>query len=181
MYVQKKLIPVRACRLGDGSDMEKRMLSEGRLRLRDDGDYEVFTMETQGERGEIAHRGDYVKTDAEGHLWPNRQAFFEENHTRLQGDWFSQTRPVYLAWTPEEPESDAVRFLREKGLLSLHPETPERFYSASLWDTVETAARSAVLVFYAVERDDTGRVIRVDFNFVEKGVFERTYDVVPGP
>ena len=46
--------------------------------------------------------------------------------------------------------------------------------------TTETAAQTAVVMFYSVERDEDGRIRHIDFNFVEREYFDRTYEIIGG-
>ena len=45
---------------------------------------------------------------------------------------------------------------------------------------LETAAQTAVVMFYSVERDVDGRIRHIDFNFVEREYFDRTYEIIGG-
>ena len=47
-----------------------------------------------------------------------------------------------------------------------------------LWGTVLKADNDAVIIFYSIEYDDNNNIKDVDFNFVERGEFERTYNIV---
>ena len=42
----------------------------------------------------------------------------------------------------------------------------------------EAAAEDAMIVFYSISYDDAGNVIDCDWNFVERGEFDRTYSVI---
>jgi hypothetical protein len=48
-----------------------------------------------------------------------------------------------------------------------------------LFGTLESAARDAVIVFYAIRRDDAGRITDADFNLVDREAFEQTYEWLP--
>ena len=177
-YAVKTAVKVRAWRLGDQSAMEMDLIAQGKIRLREDGAYELFSQEATGETGQIAYRGDYFKVDSSTRPYPNDKAFFEAHHTPLGEDWYLQSSSPLPIWTAEEPMNDAVRFLLDTGALAFHPEDPARYYSAFLWGTTETAARDAVILFYAIERSEDGRIIRVEFNFVARGEFDAAYTVL---
>ena len=57
----------------------------------------------------------------------------------------------------------------------IDPEDPERYFGAVLFGAPLTAARNAVLLFYRIGYAEDGSVEDADFNFVERGEFERTY------
>lgn len=178
MLVQKIAVRVQAWQLGAGTAKEREMIESGKILLRSNGDYELFSQEATGENGQIARRGDYFKVDAEGLPYPNEKAFFEKNHEHLENDWYLQkTRPVE-AWTADEPENDIIRFLLDKKLLQIHPENPDRYFSAFLWGTLETAARDAVIVIHHAKKNDRGEIVTVDFNFVAKPAFDSTYTIL---
>ena len=42
--------------------------------------------------------------------------------------------------------------------------------------TMLQAARDAVIVFYSIVRDENGMLTDADFNFVERSIFEQTYE-----
>ena len=150
--VKKKEIPgafVTAYRLGDPHPELDKLIRAGILIPHEDGVYEIFTRETLGNRGELVREGDYLKMDMGGYPYPNPREYFEENHIPLAGrDNAYQTisRPK-AAWLSTHPISPEIRFLLEHKGLVLNPENPERFFTAPLWGTVETAAADAVLVF----------------------------------
>ena len=48
IWVRKKDVPVQAWQLGENTEMEKRMIREGKIVPREDGRYEVFSLEAAG-------------------------------------------------------------------------------------------------------------------------------------
>ena len=74
--------------------------------------------------------------------------------------------------------NDAVQYLFDRELVVLHEDDPAHFFSAFLWGTEETAAKDAIIVFYQIQRDDRGKIIKIDFNFVGKSEFDKTYQIV---
>ena len=68
-----------------------------------------------------------------------------------------------------------IRFLKEHKGLVICPEDPDRYFTAPLWGTLESAGANAVIVFYRVERDVNGSILDVDFNFVAHVEFEKSY------
>lgn len=69
---------VSAWRLGDNSDMEKRLIQEGKIKL-SGGLYEIFSREAMSGSGESANAGDYFKVDSQGYPYPNNKEFFEKS------------------------------------------------------------------------------------------------------
>lgn len=177
-WAKKKTSRIQAWQLGKDTPMERKMIEEGRIIKRDDGRYELFSQEATGPVGQIASAGDYFKVDPPDCPYPNEKGMFERKHRHLEGDWYEQiTEPVQI-WTVDDPECEEIEYLLASGQLHIHPDDPEHYFSAKLWGTEETAARDAVVVFYEIERDDEGAIERVDFNFVERGYFEKNYSVI---
>ena len=176
--IKKEGKRVKAYRLGDESPVLDDLERRGLLLRRNDGAWEIFSREAVNGSGQLAKTGDYLKLDGDGCPYPNDAAFFAENHRPLGGDEYEQLPKPLEAWTAREPVSDAVRFLMaEKGLV-LDPDRPDRYFTAPLWGTLESAAEDAVVVFYRVDRDGEGRVTDAEFNFVARSEFERSYRVL---
>ena len=169
---------VRAWQLGAGSEMEQAMLAQGLMIRHKDGSYELFSQEAVDGRGEQAQAGDYFKVDNSGRPYPNERTWFEAKHQHLAGDIYTQLPEQLTAWSVDEPTGEELRFLLDQGLLALHPETPDHYFSAILFGAPLSAARDAVLVFYSVERAPNGQLCRVDFNFVAREAFEQTYTII---
>ena len=169
-------IIVRACRLGSGTKLERELLASGKLFLRSDGKYEVFSQEAKEGQGEIACPGDYVKIDTDGYPYPNERSFFEQYHYQIREDGFRQkSRPV-ATWQIGDPSCEAIAFLHQTGRLEIHEEDDAQYFKAELWGAPLSAAKDAVIVFYSIERDELGTILDVDFNFVARSEFERTYE-----
>lgn len=178
MYVQKKTSMIQAWRLGAGTTREKEMIAKKKIILREDGSYELFSTESTGKAGEIAKAGDYFKVDSNGCPYPNEKKTFEATHEHVDADWYSQKTPVLFAWTIDQPINDVVQYLFDMGLVVLHDDDPVHFFSASLWGTEETAAKDDVIVFYQIQRDEHGKILKTKFNFVERSEFDKTYRIV---
>ena len=174
----KTITRVQAWELGTGSGMEKEMLRSGRIIAHTDGTYEVFTLESMGEKGESASAGDFFKVDERGFPCPSKRESFLQNHRRLADDWFVQAAQPLKIWRLGDPECEELRYLLESGLLTVHPEDKKHCFSASLWGTVETAAADAVIVFYSVKRDPGRTISAVDFNFVDAEYFSTHYQII---
>lgn len=169
---------VIAFQLGQGSEMEKALLKAGRVIQFSNGIYEVFSQEATGTHGEKAYAGDYVKIDSAGFPYPNRREFFEENHRRVGENEYEQIAKPLSAWCFGDPDNEIICFLVRKKDLVVDTNNPEQCFSAPLWGTMLTARRDAVIVFYKVDRDESGNIIDVDFNFVARDEFDKTYSFI---
>ena len=77
-----------------------------------------------------------------------------------------------------EPMCEEILFLmKEKGLV-IKPDDYDHYFTAPLFGTVESAARNAVIVFYSISRNDSGCISDIDFNFVARDEFGRTYSII---
>ena len=178
MYVQKKTSLIQAWRLGAGTTKEKELIAEKAIVLKEDGSYELFSREATGKTGEIAKAGDYFKVDSNGYPYPNEKQAFEAAHEHIDADWYRQKNPVLFAWTVDQPVNDAVQYLFDMGLVELHDADPVHFFSASLWGTEETASKDDIIVFYQIQRDGHEKILSIDFNFVERSEFNKTYKII---
>ena len=174
--IKREAPPATACCLGEGSDLERELLAHGLL-SRDGEDYRVHSREAAGETGQLARRGDFVKLDAGGFPYPNARVDFLQNHRRTPAGWVQIPVPCE-AWAYGEPGSEALRWAREHGGLTLHADDPARFYRAQLWGAALSAPRDAVLVFYRIERDENGAITGVRYNFVAREEFDKSYRIV---
>ena len=176
-YATKKPIPFHALRLGDGSPEELGLIRDGKLQSLPNGSYRVFSLEVTSGKGELAYSGDYLKFSSDGWPYPNGKAYFEANHEPLPDGRY---RPIAIplpVWCAEDGLIPEIEFLcRNKGL-TFHPESPDRYFSAPLWDTELTAPRNAIIVIYSLSRDPEGQITDASFNFVDRREFELTYDV----
>lgn len=175
---------IHAYRLGSPSSVLDQLIRERKLIHRPDGSFEVLSREAVAGgsgHGEIAHAGDYIKIDSEGFPYPNSASFFEERHVRLncEDDTYEQIPAPVAAWTAAEPVSEEIKYLQDKKGLSINQSDENRYFTAPLWGTIETAPADAVIVFYSIDRDRQGKIINADFNFVIREEFERQYEILP--
>lgn len=181
MYIIKRTQKkIHAYCLGQSSNMERRLVAEGKIRVLQNGQYELFSQESVNGCGEIASAGDYFKMDSDGFPYPNEREWFLKNHEHMGGDEFLQLSTPLKAWTVEEPMSDEIRFLVEQRRLSITPSDPERYFSAFLWGARLSAKKDAVIVFYRVEISQDGSIKDVEFNFVARTEFDKTYQIIEG-
>lgn len=174
---------VKAYCLGAGSAMEASLLTQGSLRIREDGTYELFSQEAKNGKGEIAYKGDYFKVDHKedgDYPYPNSKAYFEANHRKSDrdADTYEQIPKPLEIWQAVDPVNDVISFLLERGRLTIKADDDKHYFNAFLWGTDLSAAKDATIVFYKVERDAAGMIADVDFNFVAKAEFERDYTVL---
>ena len=175
---RKKPVRVNAYRLGEQSEGLDRLIKEGLVSQSDDGTFEVHTMETKDEKGETANAGDYVKLDAAGRPYPNKAEFFEKNHRHIDGDQYEQFPKDREVWMMGDAMCPEVEFLIEKGRLELHKEDPEHYFQGTGWGTKLTASSDAALVFYEIKRNAGGNIVDAEFNFVDREMFEKTYELI---
>ncbi len=166
---------VNAYVLGGGSSAEREMIDKGKIRLLPEGMYELFSREAVNGSGELASAGDYFKIDGGGFPYPNRRDFFISNHQRIGEDLYKQRATTVEAWTASDGMCEEIRHLIDERKLIIDENSEERYFSAPLFGTVESASRDAVIVFYDIMRDSDGKISDAIFNFVEIGEFNKTY------
>lgn len=168
---------VQAYCLGAGSAMEQELIRSGKIQRSGDT-YMLFSQESVNGQGQQARIGDYFKVDGAGCPYPNQREWFRENHRHIEGDLYEQIPKALEIWMARDGENPVIRWLVEQGRLVIREEDRQRYFNAHLWGADLSAAEDAVVVFYAVQRDDAGEITDVDFNFVERREFERTYILV---
>lgn len=178
MYVQKMSVHVQAWQLGTQSKKEIEMIRCGKIKHRTDGNYELFSQEATGKTGQIAKPGDYFKVALSGDPYPNEKSWFERMHSHIHDDWYEQKSLPLQAWTFDEPINETIQFLLDHKLLRINMKDCAHYFSASLWETIETAAKDAVIIIHNVEKNDENEIISVSFNFVAKNEFDRTYRIL---
>ena len=176
---QKKI--VKAYPLGVGHPMELALMEEGAIRRNPDGSYELFSQEAVNGCGQIAQAGDYFKVDTvEGkhYPYPNGREWFLENHIHIAGDEYEQKPKPLMIWQYGDEIPEALTWLLEKGKLTLKETDASHYFNAFLWGADLSAAKDATLIFYSVDRDQTGVITDVSFNFVAKPEFEANYVIL---
>lgn len=165
---------VNAWPLGAGSGAEQELIRSGKIQ-RSGETYMLFSQESVNGQGQQARAGDYFKIDGAGCPYPNEREWFLANHRHIAGDAYEQIPKALEIWTAQDGENPVIRWLLGKGKLVIRENDRQRYFNAHLWGADLSAAQDAVVVFYAVHRDDAGEIIDVDFNFVARDEFERTY------
>ena len=175
---KKKALIVQAYRLGDKSSVIDRMIMEGKIKLKEKGSFEVFSQEAKGNSGELAREGDYIKIDSSGNPYPNSADFFEKNHQHVEGTYYKQKSKEVSVWMYGDPQGPEIRYLTEHKQLTFHESEPERYFQAFLWGTMLSAAKDAVIIFYQIIRNETGEIQNIEFNFIERKEFDKTYELL---
>lgn len=179
--VKNKRKIVTAYPLGAGHPMEAALIAEGAIRLREDGQYELFSQEAVNGQGQLAQPGDWFKVDTidgKHYPYPNAKAWFEANHTHLSGDEYEQVNQPLQIWQVGDEMTEEVRWLVDTGRLTLKPGDPSHYFNAFLWGADLSAASDATLLFYEVERNETGAITGINFNFVAKPEFDACYTLL---
>ena len=174
--IKKNGKPISAWKLGENSEKERELVMEKKIVVCPDGSYELFSQEALSGHGEKAYVGDWFKVDSTGSPYPNAADFFEQNHRHIEGDTYEQLPLPVGVWFYEDGICEEIQFLIEQKSLKLDEEHFDAYFSAPLWGTIETAKRDAAIVFYSVTREGN-TIIDADFNFVERGEFERSYTI----
>lgn len=171
---------IEAYRLGEESEKMQELLNKGLVVEKQAGIYEVFSQEAVNGKGEIAYVGEFLKIDSKGMPYPNKIEYFLNNHRRLGENKYEQIPKSLEAWTCTEEQElceEILYLMEEKGLV-IDKENENAYYTAPLWGTLLSAAKNAVIIFYKIERADDGKILDIDFNFVERNEFEKTYQVI---
>ncbi|MBR4344055.1 MAG: hypothetical protein IKP88_15380 [Lachnospiraceae bacterium] len=177
-YAIKENIKCQAWELGIGSEMEKQMVQCGKIRILSNGEYELFSLEATEGKGQIAKAGDFFKVEYRGWPQPCERNWFLKNHKHIEDDWYEQVAKPLKIWRKDDPKSEEIRYLLDNGMLHISPEDPDKYFSASLWGTEETAASDATVVFYSVKKDENENITAVEFNFVDAEYFSKYYRII---
>lgn len=169
---------VDAFELGKDDNYLAEFIRQGKIKKLPDNTYEVFSLEAINGKGEIAHSGDFVKIDSNDYPYPISRAFFKSNHKYIAGKQYEQIPKELVAWNVGEPMSEEIIFLLNNKGLVINENSLDKYFTAPLWGTVESAGKDAVIVFYRIRRDDGGNIIDADFNFVAFEEFKKTYDMI---
>lgn len=180
MAIKKEGKIIKAYELGKETAMERKLIEEGKIIKKSDAIYEIFSQEAINGQGEIARRGDFFKLDSSGIPYPNSREFFLENHQIVdeqKNEYIQKAKPIqyYMA---EDGMTEEINFLVEKKGLIIDKKSDDRYYTAFLWGSNLSAARDAVVIFYCIDRDEKGRIVDIDYNFVEKNEFRRVYEIM---
>ncbi|MBQ1685133.1 MAG: hypothetical protein II072_06450 [Clostridia bacterium] len=179
--IKNKGKTVCAYKLGTDDGLLTELIKNGKLIPLENGDYEVMSQEAisgSTGKGQLAHTGDYIKIDSSGCPYPNTAEFFEQNHRHIEGCTYEQIPKPLKAWLFGEPMCEEILFLMQKKGLVIRPDDYDHYFTAPLFGTVESAARSAAIVFYSILRNELGGLLDIEFNFVARDVFDKTYSFI---
>lgn len=171
---------VHAYRLGEDSEKIQQLIKEKKIIPLPNDKFEVKSSETlssQSEHGEIAKAGDFIKVDSDGNPYPNGAEWFYRNHRQLAGDEYEQLPQTLDAWTCNEKMCREIEFLIQHKGLVINEQEEADYFVAPLWGTTETAAKDAVIVFYGITYTENGEIMDVEFNFVKRTEFDKTYHI----
>lgn len=171
---------VNAYQLGSNNPVIKALMGGGKICDIGNGRYEIHSQEAVNgaSGGEKAKAGDWIKVDSKGCPYPNEREYFEANHRHIEGDTFEQLPKPLSAWDRKLEKCLEIAFLVEKKGLIIDETSSDRRYIAELWGTTEVAAEDAMSVFYSISYDVAGNITDCDWNFVERGEFDRTYSLI---
>ena len=172
---------VQAYRLGEPHSVLDCLMKTNKIIDLHNGMYEIFSQEAVkagSGHGQLACTGDWVRIDGAGFPYPNRADWFQENLRHISGDNYEQIPKLLYAWTSDMEICPEIQFLIQKKGLILNKNNPDQYFKAFLWNTQEVAAKDAVLIFYSISYDESGKILDAKFNFVERAEFERTYDIL---
>lgn len=175
-YAKKRQSSFIAFCLGSSNPLEKELMKTGRIKQNCDEEYEVFSQEAKDGKGEIVHRGDYVKIDSKGFPYPNSKEFYESKCINVGENLYQQISSLVEVWFADDPICDFVAFLLKVERLHINEADNDRYFQAYLWGAPLSAARDSAVIAYSVTRNTEGEVIDVDFNFVVRDEFERLYE-----
>ena len=171
---------VKAYELGDGTEMEHRMIREGAIQRIDQYTYRLFSKEAVNGTGQEAKAGDYFKVNEEDgkfYAYPNERAWFLQNHRHRKGDEYEQKCFPLPVWAKGDPACEAINYLLDSGRLCIDEGNREKYYNAELWGTMLSAPEDAVIVFYSIDQQN-GQIQNIGFNFVDRKTFDRDYTVL---
>lgn len=178
--VKKQRENVKAYQLGKRNPVLDNLIEEGKIIPLSETKFEIMSREAANGNtghGQIAKKGDYIKIDSEGYPYPNESEWFKLNHRWIQGNEYEQIPQLLYAWAADQPICTEIEFLiREKGLI-IKKDDDAHYFTAPLWGTIESAPKTAVIIFYSIVRNDTGEIIDADFNFVSEEEFIKNYEV----
>ena len=179
--VKKQGKIVEAYRLGEDSVVLRHLEKNNKLFNLHDGRYEVFSQEAinaESGHGQIARTGDWIRMDSSGYPYPCTNEWFEKNLRHIDGNKYEQIPRLLNAWDYTQDMCEEIKFLiKEKGL-KINEKDEHKYYYAILWGNPEAAEKDAVIVFYNILYDNNGFIIDVEYNFVERGEFDKTYNIV---
>ncbi len=171
--VRKKPGLVMAFSLGSENPFEDYFIDLGKLRKNKDS-YEVFSKETRGGRGQKADIGDFIKIDKQEDIYPVKAWDFEKNHKIISANIYLEASKVRKAFRASDLDGEIISYLMNKGFLQILGD-PDQYYMARVGSGLVYGRKDDYLLIYSEDMEGT---CKYDFNFVDKEVFEKTYEVL---
>lgn len=171
--VRKKPGLVMAFSLGSENPLEDYFIDLGKLRKNKDA-YEVFSKETRGDRGQKSDIGDFIKIDKQEDIYPVKAWDFEKNHKMISANIYLEASEVRKAFRASDLDGEIISYLMDKGFLQILGD-PDQYYMARVSSGIVYGRKDDYLLIYS---EDVKGTCKYDFNFVEKEVFEKTYQIL---
>lgn len=177
--IKKEGKKVTAYEVGKDIEEIEKLISLGKVKRNEKGKYEIFSKEAISGKGEVVEDGDFIKLDTSGDPYPNAREFFLKNHNHIEGYEYEQIPQKVSIWQADEEMVPEIEFLLSHKGLVINESDEHLYYAAPLWGTTLCASKDAYIVFYRVTREE-GIITDIDYNFVGKMEFYRTYNILDG-
>ena len=181
LKVRKKVGKIdNAYQLNTNIPIIQTLINEKKIKILDNVYCEVMSQEAKkgmtghGQKAVLGH--DYIKIDGSGNPYPISEEWFMENHIYIKDYQYEQISKPILAWTVNEDMSEEISFLLREKKLVIEKNDERNYFNAELWGTKESAPKDSYIVFYEVNKKPDGTIKDIDFNFVVKEEFEKTYE-----
>lgn len=171
--VRKKPGLVMAFRLGKENPLENYFMNLNKLRKNKYG-YEVFSKETREARGQKAEIGDFIKIDKQEDMYPVKTWDFEKNHKIISANIYLEADKVRKAFRVDYLDGEIISYLMDKGFLQILGD-PDQYYMARVNSGIVYGRKDDYLLIYSEDMDGP---CKYDFNFVDKDIFEKTYEIL---
>lgn len=171
--VRKKPGLVMAFSLGSQNPLEDYFIDLGKIRKKGDA-YEVFSKETRGDRGQRAEIDDFIKIDRNEDIYPVKAWDFEKNHKFLTANIYLEEDKVRKAFRADNLDGEIISYLMDRGFLSLS-EDPDKYFVGRVRSGLVYGKKEDYLLIYSEDMDGP---CKYDFNFVDKDIFEKTYEIL---
>lgn len=162
-----------AFRLGCENPLEDYFIKLGKLR-KNKGCYEVLTKETRENKGQVADIDSFIKIDKDGDIYPVKACDFEKNHKLISANIYLEKSKARKAFRSDDLDDKIISYLKEKGFLEITSD-PDKYFKARIDSFVVYGRKDDYLLIYS---EDIKGPCRYDFNFVDKEIFEKTYEVI---
>lgn len=174
--IKKRGKIVQVYHLGDGKHpVIKELISEGKIKAVCESEYELFSQEAVNGTGQRASSDYYCRVDSSGSPYPISPEFIANNFQHIEGDDYEQIPTPVDVWTINDEICPEIEYIiKNKGLI-IDATCDDKCFSAPLWGTILSANKDAYIVIYEIRKNDEDEITAVDFSFVEKNEFEKTY------